>query len=83
MGKKSKAATVKAKNKKIDPSELPKDKPPPLAEEVSCVCVCVCVSCWCLVVLFLLLPCYSTTSPCTLWTHVCTLDMPVSIYAYI
>ena len=35
MGKKPKGAAVKAKNKKIDPSELPKDKPPPLAEEVS------------------------------------------------
>ena len=35
MGKKSKAATVKAKNKKIDPRELPTEKPPPLEEEVS------------------------------------------------
>uniref|UniRef100_A0A7S3PC96 Uncharacterized protein n=1 Tax=Amphora coffeiformis TaxID=265554 RepID=A0A7S3PC96_9STRA len=34
MGKKSKAASVRAKNKKIDPSELPTDKPPPLEAEI-------------------------------------------------
>lgn len=34
MGKKSKTPAVKAKNKKIDPSELPKEKPPPVEEEV-------------------------------------------------
>lgn len=34
MGKKPKGPSVKAKNKKFDPKDLPADKPPPLAEEV-------------------------------------------------
>lgn len=34
MGKKSKASSNKSKKNKVDPSDLPIEKPPPLAEEV-------------------------------------------------